>query len=110
MTPSWQEECERYADADLITGHIFKPGPKKVRQIKKEMVQELITEDEVMTNNSGKKLIQWAFIGGEILHRVQQELKGKIHIEVHAPLIQQQQPEEGEKWVRSQNIQISNRA
>ncbi|KAL8715424.1 MAG: hypothetical protein Q9220_000758 [cf. Caloplaca sp. 1 TL-2023] len=73
--------------ADLIKGHICCRAPAIVPKIKMENVQTQITENDVMALEDGRKSTQWAFLDLEVIARVNDEMKGKIHIEVFDPLV-----------------------
>ncbi|CAE7020354.1 hypothetical protein PTNB85_09936 [Pyrenophora teres f. teres] len=86
---------EKYTAADLLVGHIAQVP--QLARMKPENVQTDFTEDKLVRINEGStKSTQWAlrYQTGE---RLAQEIKGKINIEIFAPLLQQDLQDEGEK-------------
>ncbi|KAE8863791.1 hypothetical protein PTNB73_06998 [Pyrenophora teres f. teres] len=86
---------EKYTAADLLVGHVTRQP--QLARMKPENVQTNFIEDMLVRINGGStKSTQWAlrYRTGE---RLAEEIKGKIYIEIFAPLQQQGVQDEGEK-------------
>jgi len=87
--PDFPSKFSNLTSAELIIGHISKSLDNMIRRIKQSDVQEKINEGHVMTITGGKST-QWAFTKEDAANRLGREIKGKIHIDVYAPLGKQE--------------------
>ncbi|KAL8736510.1 MAG: hypothetical protein Q9166_000302 [cf. Caloplaca sp. 2 TL-2023] len=76
-----------YADIVLIKGHISKGNDIDIRQIDKEDVRASMNEKNAMVNPDGRRASQWVFLREGLFDRFDDEIKGKLHIEIAAPLV-----------------------
>ncbi|EXJ86730.1 hypothetical protein A1O3_03684 [Capronia epimyces CBS 606.96] len=106
FSPDWKEYvwcCKRQSGppakfeslymgtTDVVKGHIC-TGVNKVHRIKKEAVQKKITEDFVMhVPSTGAKATQWAFMNPSSVDRLGEEIRGKVHIDIFASQLAQEQ-------------------
>lgn len=80
--------------AELIKGHICTGVQDSVTRIKKEEVQTKMSEENILTTGSGKAT-QWVFmhnyrsLNDNTIERLEQEIRGKSHIEITAAEIVQ---------------------
>lgn len=80
--------------AELIKGHICTGVQDSVTRIKKEEVQTKMSEENILTTGSGKAT-QWVFmhnyrsLNDNTIERLEQEVRGKIHVEITAAEIVQ---------------------
>lgn len=87
----------RYRDfcqpnVDLVKGHVFKNSSSViVTRIKRENVQDSINESNLVVNPDGRKATQWAILNRASMRRFDEEIKGKIHVEVLQPPLQPKQ-------------------
>ncbi|KAI9832766.1 MAG: hypothetical protein M1819_003986 [Sarea resinae] len=67
--------------SQLVEGHICAREPTAIPRINKEELPEKITEGDVL-NIDGRKATQWAFVDAEVVERLSNLVRGKIHIEM----------------------------
>jgi hypothetical protein len=80
--PAKFDKLWKAGQAQLIEGHICIRAPSTIPRIKKEELQEKISEDDVMYIE-GRKATQSAFMDEEVVKRLGIMVRGKIHIEVY---------------------------
>lgn len=69
--------------ADLIKGHICTGVQDLVTRIKKKEVQTEVSEENVLRTGS-IKATQWVFMHYNTIERLEEEIRGNIHIEITA--------------------------
>jgi hypothetical protein len=72
-------------DADLIIGPICSSIPSAITMLEADEVQTAITEEDVMRISTGKAS-QWVFMKEDIIDRLAEILRGKMHIELYFPI------------------------
>ncbi|KAJ9195531.1 hypothetical protein DTO021D3_5083 [Paecilomyces variotii] len=76
---------------DVVKGHICTGISKNIRRIREQDIETEITEDNVLRcRSTNHKAIQWAFLS-HTLKQLVTEIRGKMHIEIVAPLESTQQ-------------------
>ncbi|CAG7995905.1 unnamed protein product [Penicillium salamii] len=93
-SPNWKEyvwTCRRQApphskfdhlqpgQADIVRGPICSTLSTQLVRIRREDVQSHITEDNVMRLRSGRKASQWVFVHRDVIGRLAQQIRGKMH-------------------------------
>lgn len=75
-----------YEDIDLIKGHICTGLNGPIIQIGPADVWTSITRDHLLQcASTGRPAIQWMFRGDKTVERLQDEIRGKMHIDIFAP-------------------------
>lgn len=85
---------EKCKSADLLVGHIAKVP--QLARMKPANIQTDFTEDKLVWTNEGSTKSTWWVLRYQTGERLAQEIKGKIYIEIFAPLQQQGVQDEGE--------------
>lgn len=76
---------------DVVKGHICTGISNNIRGIREQDIETEITEDNVLRcRGTNRKAIQWAFLS-HTLKQLATEIRGKMHIEIVAPLESTQQ-------------------
>jgi hypothetical protein len=75
---------DHFLNVDLVQGHICKGVNEKISKIPEEEIWR-INEDYVLKLKSGQKSTQWVIMNVRAALRMADEMKGKMHIDIHAP-------------------------
>ncbi|KAJ6169066.1 hypothetical protein N7497_001909 [Penicillium chrysogenum] len=94
-SPNWKEyiwTCRRQAtphpkfdhlwrpgQADIVRGPICSTLSTQLVRIRRENIQSHITEDNVMQLLSGRKATQWVFVQRDVIDRLAEHIRGKMH-------------------------------
>lgn len=65
--------------ADIVRGPICSTLSTQIVRISRENIQDRITEDNVMRLPSGRKAIQWVFVQRDVIDRLAEQVRGKMH-------------------------------
>ncbi|KAF7872205.1 hypothetical protein EAF04_003130 [Stromatinia cepivora] len=80
------QNIHKYANADVLEGHICRRHPSKVPMIRKEDIQEKIKESDCLLLSHGKKATQTVFMKESgMIDRLEPLIRGNLYIEVHLP-------------------------
>jgi hypothetical protein len=80
--PAKFDKFWKAGQAQLIEGHICMRAPAVIPRIKKEEIQQRMSEDDVMYVG-GRKATQVVFMDTEVAARLGEVIRGKIHIEIY---------------------------
>lgn len=73
--------------AQIIEGHVCGKSPNSVPRINRHDVQERLGEDTLLKIGDGRKATQTVFMVKEDVSRMGELFRGKIHIDLHSPVI-----------------------
>ncbi|KAL3422114.1 hypothetical protein PVAG01_06270 [Phlyctema vagabunda] len=83
--PAKFDKFWKAGEAQMVEGHICGRAPSVIPRIKKEEVQQRISESDVMQIN-GVKCTQVVFMNADVIERMAELVRRKINIKMHKPI------------------------